>query len=276
MNWISVRAVLGRIPDDYSTLHEVFSRHGLDATVEHDDPPGMSAYFCEDEDSNRRIAELGEELMAFGAERVECQSVEEEDWSESWKQFFKAREIGERFMVKPTWEECGPTDRAIIELDPGQAFGTGEHATTQLCIAALEKQVAPGDQVIDVGCGSGILSIAAAKLGAEVHATEIERTAATIAAENAARNGVRIEVVVDEEIPDSFPKADVLVSNIISATLIRLAPDIAEYVAGKGCWIASGIIPANLPDVKSAAEAVGFRIAEQTEDGGWVCAVFRR
>ena len=276
MNWISVRAVLNELPEDFSALHEIFARHGMDATVEHDDPPGMSAYFCSDEDSNRRIAELGKDLMDFGAERIECQTVQEEDWAESWKQFFQPRKIGERFMVKPTWEECGPTDRTIIELDPGQAFGTGEHATTQLCVAALEKHVASGNNVIDVGCGSGILSIAAAKLGANVYSTEIEAPAAAIAAENLERNGVKATIATTDTIPADFPKADVLVANIISATLIRLAPEFARHVGAGGCWIASGIIPANLPDVVAAAEAAGFRLAEQAEDGGWVCVVFRR
>jgi len=276
MNWISVRAEMPVAVDDPSALHEIFAQHGLEATVEHDDPPGMSAYFCEDAHSNARIARLGEALLDFGATRVSADVVPEEDWSDSWKQFFKPREIGSKFMVKPTWEEVGATERMIIELDPGQAFGTGEHATTQLCLAMLEEAVESGDVVIDIGCGSGILSIAAAKLGAEVHATEIDAPAATVAAENVRLNRVGMEIAVAESIPPTFPLADVVVSNIVSATLIRLAPNVAEHVKQDGVWIASGIIPANLPDVIAAAEAEGFKEAARRDDGGWVCIVFRR
>jgi ribosomal protein L11 methyltransferase len=276
MNWICLRADLPQTPEDFAPLHEIFASHGLEATVEHEDPPGMSAYFCEEPDAHERIAELGAALMAFGASRVVVETVPEEDWAESWKQFFKPRDVGKGFVVKPTWESIGPTERLVIELDPGQAFGTGEHATTQLCLVMLEEAVDKGDIVIDVGCGSGILSIAAAKLGAEVHATEIDAPAATIAAENAKRNAVAIEVAVAERIPDEFPVADVVVSNIVSATLVRLAPTISEHLKEDGAWVASGIIPQNLPDVQAAAEAQGFKLASQREEGGWVCAVFRR
>jgi ribosomal protein L11 methyltransferase len=276
MNWICLRADLDSLPDDFSPLHEVFAAHGLDATVEHDDPPGMSAYFCEDETANQRIADLGEALMAFGAQRIVVAQVPEEDWAESWKQFFKPREIGRGFMVKPSWEESTATDRTVIDLDPGQAFGTGEHATTQLCLSMLEEAVEPGDSVIDIGCGSGILAIAAAKLGAQVVATEIDPAAAQIAAENAARNGVRIEVLVADGLPAGLAAADVAVSNIVSATLIRLAPAVARLTKEGGIWIASGIIPANLPDVLSAAESAGFSEVSRREEGGWVGVCFRR
>jgi ribosomal protein L11 methyltransferase len=276
VNWICLRADLKERPDDYSTLHDLFARHGLEATVEHDDPPGMSAYFVEDETAQQRIAALGEALMEFGADRVVVDTVEEEDWAESWKQFFTVRDIGKTFVIKPTWEDAPKTEKTIIELDPGQAFGTGEHATTQLCLAMLEEAVEVGDSVIDIGCGSGILAIAAAKLGASVIATEIDPAAARIAAENAARNGVSFDVLVGDGLPKDAPTADVAVSNIVSATLIRLAPAIARIVAPGGIWIASGIIPANLPDVISAAESAGFAQVSRREEGGWVGICFRR
>lgn len=276
MNWISIRAEMPSAVLDPSALHEVFSQHGLEATIEHDDPPGMSAYFCEDAQANERIARVGEALLEFGAVKVSTHVVPEEDWSESWRQFFKPMEIGAKFVVKPTWEDLDTADRLVIELDPGQAFGTGEHATTQLCVAMLEEAVEEGDVVIDVGCGSGILSIAAAKLGAEVYATEIEASSSAVAVQNASRNGVSPRIVVADRVPDGFPLADVIVSNIVSATLIRLAENIAEHVKQDGVWIASGIIPANLPDVVAAAEKQGFKAAAKREDGGWVCIVFRR
>lgn len=276
MNWISVRAVMPEAAADPSALHEIFARHGMEATVEHDDPPGMSAYVCEGPGVNGRIAALGEELLDFGAVEVTANVVPEEDWSEAWKQFFKVQEIGSKFIIKPSWEELGATDRMVIELDPGQAFGTGEHATTKLCLMMLEGAVEPGDVVLDVGCGSGTLSIGAAMLGGEVYATEVEAPSANVAAENAKRNGVGMHIVVADAIPEEFPPADVIVSNIISATLIRLAPSIAGRLKDDGVWIASGIIPANLPDVTSAAAALGLRVASQREEGGWVCVSFRR
>ena len=276
MNWICLRADFANPVDDMSALHEVFAEHGLEATVEHDDPCGMSAYFCEEPDSNERVARLGEALMKFGAERVVVEEVEEEDWSESWKQFFKPRPVGKGFLVKPTWEAIESTDRIVIELDPVQAFGTGEHATTQLCLSMLEESVGEGDTVIDVGCGSGILSIAAAKLGAEVFATEVDPPAAAVTIENAKINRVRLEVAVSDEIPESFPQADVLVSNLVSATLINLAADVARHVKSGGVWIASGIIPQNTADVIAAAESAGFSLVSRREDGGWVCLLLRR
>lgn len=276
MNWICLRANLPEAPEDFSALHEVFAAHGLEATVEHDDPPGMSAYFCESAHTNERIARLGEALMAFGAQRIVVEKVPEEDWSESWKQFFKPREVGKGFLVKPTWEPVGATARTVIELDPGQAFGTGEHATTQLCLSMLEEAVEPGAVVIDIGCGTGILAIAAAKLGAAVHATEVDPQAAAVAAENAARNGVSMGLQVCDGVPPGLPAADVVVSNIVSATLIRLAPAIGGAVKEGGVWIASGIIPANLPDVLLAAETAGFSEVSRREEGGWVGICLRR
>jgi ribosomal protein L11 methylase PrmA len=112
--------------------------------------------------------------------------------------------------------------------------------------------------------------------GATVHATEIDPPAAAVAAENARRNGVQVEIAVAESIPATFPQADVVVSNIVSATLIRLAADIGDHLKTEGVWIASGIIPANVPDVIASAEAQGFSEAARREDGGWVCVAFRR
>jgi ribosomal protein L11 methyltransferase len=276
MNWICLRADLEAAPEDFSSLHEVFAAHGLDATVEHDDPPGMSAYFCEDEHTNERVAGLGEALMAFGAKRIVAVKVPEEDWADSWKQFFKPREIGRGFMIKPTWEAIDATNRAVIDLDPGQAFGTGEHATTQLCLSMLEEAVQAGDSVMDIGCGSGILAIAAAKLGAKVVATEIDPAAAQVAADNARRNAVDFQILIADGLPSDLPKVDVVVSNIISATLIRIAPTVAGVLKPGGIWIASGIIPANLPDVIEASEGCGFSVISQREEGGWVGICFRR
>ncbi len=272
MNWLCAVAHFSKRPDDWSAVHEIFSRNGCAGTVEQDEPPQMSAYFFEDESAGKIVAALGKELLDFGASEVSFDSVPEEDWAETWKQFFKPRQIGSRFLIKPTWEDAEADGRIVIELNPGQAFGTGEHPTTRLCLCFLEEIVKPGDVVADLGCGSGILSIAAAKLGAsEVHATEIDSAAVAATFLNAALNGVSINLNAGSDV-SHFPPCDVVVSNIVSAAIIKLAPELPRLVKAGGTWIISGVIPDNWQDVREAIEKVGLELAELREEDGWLAA----
>jgi ribosomal protein L11 methyltransferase len=233
----------------------------------------MSAYVGAVTNSDAVIAALGEELLDFGAQMITVDIVPDEDWAESWKQFFITREVGKSFVIVPSWEEAPATSRYRIKLDPGQAFGTGEHATTRLCLEMLERHLKAGNQVMDVGCGSGILSIAACLLGAgSVIATEVDPPAHAAALENFKRNDVNVELLLTKEIPLSAEPVDVIVSNIVSAVIIRLAPDVARVIKMNGKWLISGIIPSNWPDVKQAAEANGFHVDAMEEEDGWIGA----
>jgi ribosomal protein L11 methyltransferase len=198
--------------------------------------------------------------------------VPEVDWAEAWKQFFVPRTVG-RFFVRPSWEEA-PVPEGLVEivLDPGQAFGTGDHPTTRMCLELVGETVTAGARVADIGSGSGILSIAAAKLGAEVEGVDLDAPSVEAARENAARNGVSAEFRLGTGFEPLEGTYDVVLSNIISAALIGLAPVTAARVRPGGAWIVSGVIQDNWADVLSAAEAAGFRLDRRLEEGEWVAA----
>jgi ribosomal protein L11 methyltransferase len=223
-----------------------------------------------------RVAELTERLVAGGAIEVSTRTLPEVNWDEVWKQHFKPRRVGKRFLVRPTWEPASE-DSGVLEivLDPGQAFGTGDHPTIRMCLELMESAGMEGASVCDVGCGSGILSIAARKLGAaSVVAIDIEPISVDVALQNARLNGVSIEARVGEGIGTPEAPYDVIVSNIISAILIRLARDVRAAIRPDGRWIVSGIIRANWDDVLAASSRAGFDLDEMREEDGWVAARF--
>lgn len=276
--WTKVTAFLPSAPEDWSAWSFVFERNDLLGTLQTDDPPTMSAYLAPGQESG--LEKLKSDLMEFGATKVEIEEVPEENWSESWKQFFKPRRIGGRFLIRPTWEEyeAEPGDLEIV-LDPGQAFGTGDHPTTRGCLELLEAEELCGKTVADIGCGSGILSIAAAMLGAtEVIGVDTDPISVEASIENAKRNRVEVEARVGKgfSVLDQGSTYDVVVSNIISAALIGIAPDAAAFVKPGGSWIVSGIIEANWADVQDAAEQVGFILDQKKQEGEWVSAKFSR
>lgn len=275
MDWLEVKACLPADPEDWALWVEVFRRHGVEGTVQTDDPPTLAGYLSE---ADPRSQGLAEDLAALGA-NVALATIPEVDWAEAWKQFFVPGRIGRRLVVRPTWEqaELMPDDLEIV-LDPGQAFGTGDHPTTRLCLELLESRGCAGLRVADIGCGSGILSVAAAKLGAaSVEAVDVDPPACAAARANAEANGVAVRVEEGEGFDPLGPGSyDLVLSNIISAALIRLAPEAAARVAPGGAWIVSGIIEANWPDVRAAAERAGFRLDEMREEDGWIAARFLR
>ena len=218
-------------------------------------------------------------LLDIGVSEVSAKPLVEVDWENEWKKFFKPRRVGENFVVRPTWEtfEASESDKVIV-LDPGQAFGTGDHPTTRNCLAFLEKYVAPGLDVLDLGCGSGILAVGAKLLDAgEVCAIDIDPISIEVAKENFERNQVDVLTAVGDVLSLQFEAEwDIVVSNIISATLINLAPDAAYALRPGGKWIVSGIITQNWADVKVAAEKQGMTYIEQIEEDGWVAGVFSK
>jgi ribosomal protein L11 methyltransferase len=289
MSWIEVRAEFPASVD-LSPFIEIFREHGIENTLEVGS--SLTGALPNVDAAKKQLVTLTEALEQAGAKSVSSRELPEENWEENWKQFFKPRRVGERIVVRPTWETfaSGPDDIEIV-LDPGQAFGTGDHPTTRLCLQLLEKADLKDARVADVGCGSGILSVAACKLGAaEVIANDIEPVAIEVAQQNAELNGVQFLALVGEGIApaldptlgrtDGAPPLpeetgfDVVVSNIISAILIRLARDIWHTIVPGGRWIVSGIIEQNWPDVQLAAESAGFTLVDKLEEDGWVAAMF--
>jgi ribosomal protein L11 methyltransferase len=216
---------------------------------------------------------------------LEFHEAAEVDWAEEWKQFYRLQRIG-RLVVRPSWEEYDPAEgEVVIALDPGAAFGTGEHETTRLCLAAVEAHLAPGDRVLDVGAGSGILSIAASALGAgEVHALDIDADTVAVARENAERNGLgdAIEfgagsVGGDWPWPGRPPEGyDVVLANISSLVIGRLAGYLAAAARPGGLVVASGFILRDVDEVRGyLADAGLVEVAYETE-GNWGCLVASR
>lgn len=212
---------------------------------------------------------------------------DDEDWANNWKQYYKPLPIGERLLVLPSWEEQPETERTVLKLDPGMAFGTGTHHTTRMCLELLEGVVREGDAVLDLGCGSGILSIAARLLGArEAVAVDIDPIADRIARENAAMNGIgeadyRIEigdVLTDMALQKRIAgQYDVVVANIVADVIIRLAPLAHTCCKAGAPFIVSGVIDERAAEVAHALRQAGFAVEETREAEGWVamraCAV---
>lgn len=274
-SWTLVTAHFDQAPEDWSPAICVFEDHGVSGTVQTDFPATLGGYLYEGQEAEP----LREALMAFGAREVTVAEVVEQDWANAWREFFKPRRVGRKIVIRPAWEdaEIGPDDIEIV-LDPGQAFGTGEHPTTRMCLELLEDLDLNGKAIADIGCGSGILSVAALKMGAaSAVGVDCEAPCVDASRENAERNQVEFPVHLgagfDPLGPGLYP---VVVSNIISAALIRLAPEAAGRVEPGGAWVVSGIIHANWPDVVAAAERVGFRLERKLEEGDWVAATFRR
>lgn len=216
-----------------------------------------------------------------------CVTVrDDEDWENNWKQYYKPLEIGRRLLVVPSWEEQPETARTVLRLDPGLAFGTGAHHTTRMCLEYLEETVRAGDAVLDLGCGSGILSIAARLLGArEAVAVDIDPIAEHIARENAAMNGIgeagyRIEigdVLTDMALRGRIARQyDVVVANIVADVIIRLAPFAFACCKPGAPFIVSGVIDEREDEVAGALRQAGFADARVRRAEGWVAMCVRR
>lgn len=223
----------------------------------------------------------------FGRLEIELDNMTEQDWANNWRQYFHQMEIGEKVMIKPEWEELNkPTDRVVFNIEPGMSFGTGSHYTTQLCIESLEKYITQGVKMLDLGCGSGILSIISLLLGADMAvAVDIDPNAVDTAYQNADRNGVdrgKYKVLSGNVLTDSDIQAEisknkyeVVAANIVADVIIGLAPKAKEYMAENGVFITSGIISDRLDDVKNALYENGFNIVSINQRKDWVSIVCR-
>ena len=241
----------------------------------------VTAYYPEDEDLQKRLQGIETDLAAAekrtGSFRIGptlFRKVSETDWSDEWKQYFHVTRVGKHIVVKPSWECYEPeVEDVVLELDPGMAFGTGTHPTTVLVLEALEKLIYPDTTVFDVGTGSGILAMTAAKLGAKnIKAVDIDGVAVRTAKENIAKAGLadRIEVKQGDLLHGTEGKADVIVANILADIIILLLPDIPGKLKKGGLFFASGIIEDYQQDVTEAAVKVGLRVKEVTRIKDWV------
>ncbi len=282
MNWIEVKASLSAPPEDWAPWIETFRGFGCENTLQSERPASLTGCVTNTPGAEAHVRRLKEALLAQGASLVETRIVAEENWTELWKQYFTVRRVGERFVIHPTWEAYEPeAGDLVIALDPGQAFGTGDHPTTRMCLELLERADLAGRTVADVGCGSGILSVGAVRLGAaEVLAVDLDPIAVEVAQANAALNGVSFRCLVGDGLSElARPDGqgwDRIVSNIISAVLIGIAAQVPPLLAPGGLWIVSGIIEANWPLVEDAARSAGFTIREVLREDGWVSATLQR
>ena len=230
--------------------------------------------------SGFRAANPGREL---GSLEIGMEQMQEEDWENGWKQYYQPIPVGEKLLIVPQWiTPENPENRIPVVLDPGMIFGTGAHASTQMCLRALEQRIAGGEQVIDLGSGSGILSIAALLLGASAAVgVDIDPKAEDIARENAALNGLTApefravtgNVIDDRAMMERLSETayDVVLANIVADVIIPLSPVVPRFLKEGGVFICSGILNTRLPEVLSAIEANGLRVIDSQERDDWCC-----
>lgn len=223
----------------------------------------------------------------YGRLEAELSNIREEDWANNWKQYFKPFKVGEKLAVKPSWEEYSNDDgRIILEIDPASSFGTGQHHTTRLCLELLQNCINSGDTLLDMGCGSGILSIAGVLLGAEnAVAVDIEENAVKTAAENALKNNISKEkyktffgnILSNDELADKIDrKYDIITANIVADVLIAMKDYFVRYLRDGGTLIISGIIEERMDEVLTAIENVGFKRQNVSVKEGWAAAQFTK
>lgn len=266
----------------------------MDALVASEEPC-VKAYIADVADNRatvKAIEESFDELkrmdvgIDLGSLNIVVRLTDDEDWENNWKIYYKPLEIGERLLIRPSWEQAKDTGRTVLSLDPGMAFGTGSHHTTRMCLEFLEKTVKDGDDMIDLGCGSGILSIGALLLGAkQALAVDIDPVAEKIAYENAAMNDIyndRYTVLIGDVLSDTAlqdrlceKKYDVVAANIVASVIIELTKMVPRIIKPEGVYIMSGIIGDRLDEVLAALDENGFDVLEVREGDDWRAVMAR-
>lgn len=262
---------------DLSNRKEGWDFFGIDIENLNLEKIKIKSYFSQEEDIDSILSFLKDSIEGEGLGIISTEEIEDEDYLNNWKEYFKTFKIGENIIIKPSWEEYEKKEgEIVIDIDPGMAFGTGTHETTSLCIEALEKHLKKGDRVFDVGCGSGILSIASAKLGAkELTAIDLDPLCIEVSKENILKNDLEdiIEVKKGNLLDVIEGKADLIVANIIAEAIITMTASIRDYLVEGGIFIASGIIIDKKDRVIKALEDNGFKVEEVNTQGEWVAIV---
>lgn len=240
-------------------------------------------YVSPQESPAEAVAYLDERLTAADIPHtIDTKACKSEDWENNWKAYFHPLPIGRRLLIQPLWRDDAenPENRAVLRLEPGLAFGTGAHQTTKLCLEALETAVTPGCTVLDVGCGSGILAIAARLLGAKsAVGVDIDALAVKTARENGRRNGFSepdLTFLEGNLADDVTGQYDVVVTNIVADVILLFLRDVGRFLKPGAVFIASGIIDLREPEVQAALSAHGFTVVSRAEDGGWVCLTCKK
>lgn len=259
----------------------------------------VTVYLTDDADGRELLSHIRgtvAELKAldsdgsFGRLEIELKGIDEEDWANNWKKYYKPFKLGKKLLIKPEWEKLDKTqcseDTVVLSMNPGHLFGTGTHHSTQLCMVELEKYVSAGDKVLDLGCGSGILSILSLLLGAEsAVAVDIDPAAPATAMENLAMNDIspeRYSVLVGNVIDDTQLRAqigcnyDVVVANIVADVIISMSPTAYSQTRRGGIFITSGIIGPRGDEVKNAITRAGFDIIDVHEQSDWICITAKK
>jgi ribosomal protein L11 methyltransferase len=289
----AVSEILGRVASGGTTVEPAFDlvEEGLGARVDPTRPAIVRAYVPADDPETAAAAMAEVEtalghLQAFGLRsigEVRTRRIRDEDWADAWKAYFPVLRVGRRLVIRPTWRRHRrQPDDVVVAMDPGMAFGTGLHPTTRLCLAALEPVADRGElagaRVLDVGCGSGVLAIAAVTLGAaSALGVDIDPIAVEATAANARRNRMarRIRARLGS-LPSGEPPFEVVLANLIAGVLVPLAPALTAELRPGGVLVASGIFIDREAEVRSAFEAAGLDIGARTAEGDWVALEARR
>lgn len=254
----------------------------------------ITAYVSDDacgEDMVGRVKEMTVRLKnendeALGSLTVLTAKVKDEDWSENWKQYFHPIEVGERVLIQPQWEPLDrETDRVVFKVNPGLTFGTGSHDSTRFCIEEIERYLSPGDTMLDLGCGSGILSIIALLLGASrCDAADIDPNSEQVAYDNLSLNGIDKsrytvrtgDILTDSSMRGAFGQYDIVAANIVADVIIELSCFVLDFMKPDAVFICSGIINERAGEVKAALEGAGLRIINKKQSAEWTAFACKR
>lgn len=258
-----------------------------------DKDTSVTVFLAENDQGKSTLLKMQEEFQRvkfdctdinFGTLDIQLKNVCEENWANNWKKYFKPLEIGEKLLIKPSWENVPNTQgRKILNIDPESSFGTGRHHTTKLCLEQLERVVKGGEKVFDIGCGSGILSIACLLLGAEnAVGVDIDENSVRIAIKNADFNNIPKEkftaycgnIIDDEALCEKIgTDYDIIAANIVADIIIMMAPLFRRFMKKDATLVTSGIIFSQVDEVKKALEDNGFKVIEEHEENDWYCLI---